>query len=335
MSLVKRLVMLVLAMATICLTCTQVFAQTVICGGDSIGISLQYEGILITGTYSYTYHQETIDPINNDIHSGDLITHVNVNKVENISSLANLLQESVEKNSPIILTLKRNNQVIERSLSVNYDQATNTFKTGLYVKDSTIGIGTLTYYDPKNNTFASLGHALNDQQLDLQFSKGTVFESFVKDIVKNSSQKTGEKIAVVEGDKVLGEVVYNNEIGVYGYYYGTIDGDERETATIEETTLGPAYLLTVLEDKTIEKVEINITELKPQDELAQKGICFEIVDKRFIDKTNGVIQGMSGSPIVQNDKIIGAVSHVNGKNQKIGYGVYIEWMLRVSQQMKQ
>lgn len=335
MSLVKKLLKFAIVLSMLCLTTISAFAATVICGGDSVGIALAYDGVLVTGTYDYAVDSQTVNPVNNDIHPGDLITHINGNKVENISLLANEIQTAIESNKSTVLSITRNNESLQRTLNVNYDQATGTFKTGLYVKDSTIGVGTMTYYDPQNHTFASLGHSLSDQDFDLQFAKGTVFESYVKDVVKNSTSKTGEKIAVVEDDKVLGEVVYNNEIGVYGYYYGTMDGETMETASISETTLGTAYLLTVIDGQNVQKVEIEITELKPQVEAGQKGICFKVTDPAFLEKTNGVIQGMSGSPILQNGKIIGAVSHVNGKDQKVGYGVYIEWMLQVSDQMKQ
>ena len=311
-----------------------VFAADVICGGDSIGIALSYDGVLVTGTYTYSIDQQVIDPKTQDIQANDLITHVNQNKVDSIASLASTIQLALEKQEDIVLTLKRNNESIERSLNVHYDQATDTFKTGLYVKDSTIGIGTMTYYDPQNHTFASLGHALNDQYYELQFSKGYLYSSYVNDVRKNTEKSTGEKIAVVDKDEIIGKVVYNNEIGVYGYYYGTIDGQMIETASIDETHLGSAYLMSVLEGDMIELIEVEITELKPQHDIEQKGITFEVTDKSFLEKTGGIIQGMSGSPIIQDDKIIGAVSHVNAKNQKIGYGVYIEWMLQISQDME-
>lgn len=334
-SLVKKFLKLAIVLSILCFVTLTTYAATVICGGGSVGIALSYEGVLITGTYDYAVDTLTVNPVNNDIHPGDLITQINGNKVENISILANEIQSAIEANKEVTLSITRNNESLQRTLNVNYDQATGTFKTGLYVKDSTIGIGTMTYYDPQNHTFASLGHSLSDQDFNLEFANGTVFDSYVKDVVKNNSSKTGEKIAVIEDQEILGQVIYNNEIGVYGYYYGTIEGESMETASISETETGSAYLMTVINGETIEKVEIEITELKPQSSVEQKGICFKITDKAFLEKTNGVIQGMSGSPIVQNNKIIGAVSHVNGKDQTIGYGVYIEWMLQVSQNLKQ
>ncbi len=334
MSLVKKIFSYVIILTVLCFTTISVFASSVICGGDSIGIALNYDGVLITGTYDYSIDNQTFNPISQDIQAGDLITMINSNKIETILELASNIQTSIENSKDIVLTITRNNETLEKKLNVHYDQATETFKTGLYVKDSTIGIGTMTYYDPQNHTFAALGHSLSDKDFDLQFASGTIFESCVNDVVKNNGTKTGEKIAVIEDDKVLGEVVYNNEIGVYGYYYGDVKGIIMETGLIEEATLGKAYLLTVINGQDVEKVEIEITELKPQEKSNQKGIGFTVIDQVFLEKTNGVIQGMSGSPILQNDKIIGAVSHVNGKNPKNGYGVYIEWMLQISNQME-
>lgn len=312
-----------------------VFASTLICGGDSIGITLSYPGVYITNTYQFIHDGKTIDPKNQDILAGDLICKVNLVTVSSIEQLAKAMQTELEAGNSIQLTLKRNKEELNRQLDVYFDQGSSTFKTGLYVKDQTIGVGTLTYFDPSNHTFASLGHQLNDITYDLSFDEGYICKSKVEDVIKNSSSKTGEKIASLSQNQILGEVVYNDPLGVYGTYDGEIQGQYYETASISEIVKGPAKLLTVLHDDLIEEIDIEIIDLKKQNQPAEKGIYFIVTDESFLNKTNGIIQGMSGSPIIQNGKLIGAVSHVNSKDQRYGYGVYIEWMLEKTETIRQ
>lgn len=330
----RSVISLLVIIATAFSTTLSSFAASLIPSGESIGIVLNYQGIYITGTYDYTIDNQHFNPANQDILAGDLLTHINDVPVLSIEQLANQLQNAINTSNVVKATLIRQNASITRDLQINYDKASDSFKTGLYVKDTTAGIGTMTYYDPQNQTFGSLGHSLNDTTLDLEFAKGEVFDASVNDVVKNTKEKTGEKIAIIEDDKKIGEVKQNSEIGVFGTYEQIDQKETMETASRDEITLGKAYVLTVLENKTIEKVEIEITDLKKQAQPEPKGIAFKITDANFLEKTGGIIQGMSGSPIIQNDKLIGAISHVSSKDHTMGFGVYIEWMLENSNNLE-
>lgn len=308
----------------------QVFAAEVFLGGQSIGIQLDYEGVMITGTYDISIDKKKYNPASDGYLSGDLITELNGVRVTSISDLMEAVEKEIEKNQTIILTLKRNGQEFQKELL--FQKNDDKFSTGLYVQDGLTGIGTLTYYNPSNHHFAALGHIMSDTSLssDLTVKKGKIYNSFVKKINPSKNRSPGEKIAEI-GSVEIGTIFDNNSYGIYGNYNDQLqsfsDGQLISTATIDEVKEGDAYFLTVLDNHTISKCQINITHLKKQDEPSIKGITFEITDKNILSLTNGVIQGMSGSPIIQNGKLIGCVTHVDMNNVHKGYGLYIDWML--------
>ena len=206
-------------------------------------------------------------------------------------------------------------------------------KTGLFIKERLLGIGTVTYYDPENGTYGALGHEMNDASyspsIDLSF--GTIYSSDVTLIRKSKNGKPGEKIASINEEEILGEVEKNNEYGIYGKYTVNVDDYvSLEVGEKEDVKLGKAQIWTVIHGDKVEKFDIEIVSLKDQAKQSVKGISFKIVDERLLDITNGIVAGMSGSPIIQNNKIIGAVTHVLVDKVEYGYGIFIEWMLEES-----
>lgn len=199
---------------------------------------------------------------------------------------------------------------------------------GLYVKDKIIGVGTLTYIDPNTNKFGSLGHSASNTKNELTNISGQIFSSSIEGIKKAIPGSPGEKRAILNDD-LLGEVISNNDYGVFGKIQNKdlLKEKKVEVGKINEIELGEAQIITVTEDNIKEKYSIEIIELKNQVVSNIKGIKFKVTDKKLLEKTGGIIQGMSGSPIMQNGKIIGAVSHVIVDNPEFGYGVYLEWML--------
>ena len=305
-----------------------VYASEVYLGGDSIGIDLNYNGVLITGTYDIEIDGVKYNPNEEGIAGGELITHVNDQKVETISELMKEIETKAALSQKIILTCKKNNQTKKHVLKLQNKE--NTLSTGLYVIDGLTGIGTLTYYNPQNNRFGALGHMMYDTSLkvDMEDVKGSIYESKVIRIVKSKSKNPGEKIAEISNLKI-GDLDKNNSFGVYGYYDESQINDKVliETADINEVEKGKAYFYTVLDGNKIEKCEIYITKIKKQTESDIKGITFKVTDKKVLSLANGIVQGMSGSPIVQNGKLIGCVTHVDLSDRHIGYGLFIEWML--------
>lgn len=307
------------------------YAISLIPGGDSIGIKLDYQGVVITGGYAIEIDNKSYNPISDDFQVGDLITAIDDQKVTCIEDLTYVIKNKTD-DLTYDLTIKRGDNVIHQDLKVVYDN--QQFSTGLYVKDSISGVGTLTFYNPETHSFGALGHAMSDSKLDSEslLQEGSIYESNVTSIKKATSQSSGNKIADISNVEI-GSINSHSQFGIYGTYnYDISNREMMETATIEETKLGKAYFLTVLEGNEIVKCEIEITKLNSQDTVKEKGIEFTVTDKEVIEKANGIVQGMSGSPIIQNNKIVGCVTHVSGNNPMTGYGLYIDWMLEMDSQ---
>ena len=204
----------------------------------------------------------------------------------------------------------------------------NIYKTGLYVKDSITGIGTLTFIDPNTKKFGALGHEIQEQTTGkiFEIEDGTIFSSKVTGVFPSTNGSPGEKRAKYDKTDITGEVEENTTQGIFGEYTATIENSKTyNVAEPNEIKKGKAKILTVLEDDVVKEYEIEITKIsKNQD---TKNLSFKITDPELLEKTNGIVQGMSGSPIIQDDYIIGAVTHVVVDNPHKGYGIFITSML--------
>lgn len=299
-----------------------IFATELILGGENIGITVNTKEVVVVGFYKI--NNEYIAK-NEGYLEGDKIIKINDKKIESINDLITTINNIEDKNN-IIATVKRNNE--ELKLKLPLVKENDNYKTGLYIKDQITGLGTLTYINPETNKFAALGHEIIDSKNGkiVDIRNGTIYDSNITGIKKSTVTETGEKNATFNQNNAFGTIEKNSNKGIYGNY--TIKTDENkliETATKEEIVLGKAYIYTVLKNKSVQKYEINIIKLNNNQET--KNILFEITDKELIDQTNGVIKGMSGSPIVQNDKLIGAVTHAIVNDTTKGYGIFIENML--------
>ena len=310
----KKLILSLIVILAITINPIALYAISLIPGGDSIGIELNYQGVVITGGYKIKTADTTYDPLAEDFKVGDIIVEIDGQK------------------SNYDLTIIRDKERLHRNLQVFLEN--QEFTTGLYVKDAISGVGTLTFYNPADNTFGALGHAMSDTKLNTNslLQSGNIYESSVTGIKKASPNSSGNKIADISNIEI-GSINSHNQFGIYGTYnYDISNRKAMDTASKDEIKLGKAYFLTVLNGQEIQKCEIEITKLNDQDSVKEKGIEFKVTDQNVIDKANGIIQGMSGSPIIQDDKIIGCVTHVSGNNPMTGFGLYIEWMLEMEKQ---
>ena len=301
-------------------------AKDVYLGGNSIGIEMKKNGVIVSGTYDIIINNNLYNPSNDaNIKIGDVIYNVD-NK--DIKCCKDLINHILDDNDNILnLKIKRNNKLVEEDIL--YQKDNNQYKTGLYIKDKILGIGTLTYYDPETNNYGALGHEIIDSDTKQIFSDfdGYILSSYVDGYRASKDGVPGEKIATLDINKELGNILLNTKYGIYGEYNETNNNILISTASIEETHLGKAQIVTVLEGDNIEYFDINITHLEKQNEISTKGITFEVIDKDLLSKTNGIIQGMSGSPIIQDNKLIGAVTHVITNEVNKGYGIYIDFMI--------
>lgn len=297
------------------------YPSTLVPGGENIGIGIHTNGVIIAGIYDINGIYPATDA---GLKAGDIITSVDNNKISTIDEMIEIINKNTTNN--LSIEYKRNNKLYNTTLKL---QNTNgVIKTGLYVKDSVTGIGTLSFIDPTTKKFGALGHEITEQNtgLMLEVKNGTIFSSSVTKIERSSNGTPGSKNALFYSDDIKGNIVKNSHVGIFGNYIGDIPEKKAyKVASSEDIKLGNAKILTVLEGEEVKEYNINILKLNKKDD--NKNILFEITDNELLSKTGGVVQGMSGSTIIQDDYIIGAVNYVIVDNPKRGYGVFITNML--------
>jgi len=286
----------------------------VIVGGDAIGLDLN-TGVFVTGTFNTGSE--------NNLKKGDTLLKIDNKKIENIEDLKKVVacKRIGEKASVEFI---RNGLTMKTNLTVSEKDGQNTI--GLYVKDNVLGVGTLTYINPENKKFGSLGHSASSDSGTI--NSGRILKCYISGINKGIRGIPGEKKALLDTEE-LGCVQLNNSFGVFGVM-NNIDYDKDDLIKVaknENVRLGKAKIRTVINGYDINEYEIEIIELKKQNDNEQKGIKFVVTDKELLDKTGGIIQGMSGSPIIQDNQLVGAVSHVIIDDPTTGYGVYARWMM--------
>lgn len=296
------------------------YSKYIIPGGENVGIEVHNNGVMIVGFYKVNG-----DYINTFLETGDSIIKINDNEVSTISDLVNAIDRSI-KNNKVSINYLRDNKEYQDEMEVKLFDG--VYKTGLYVKDSLNGIGTITYIDPKTKIYGALGHEILEGTTNkkIEVKTGTIFDSFVLKVNKSIDGTPGSKKAKIDFDTNLGTVIKNTGFGIFGKYQDSLpDKKALEIATIDEVSLGSASIYTVLQGKEIQEYKINIKRIDAKNNI--KNFYFEVVDENLLNASGGIVQGMSGSPIIQNNKIIGAVTHVIVDDVKTGYGISIITML--------
>lgn len=318
----KRLILLLILLITILPAPVLAYSNFLIASGKTIGIEVNANGVLIVGFYEV--EGKEIGK-NAGFEIGDIITKINNKEVFSIS---NMLESLKENTTNVTFTVKRNNTEKEIKMSLKPDE-NNILKTGLYVKDQINGIGTLTYIDPKTKRFGALGHEILETTTAQKFEikDGKIYNANVSNIRKSTNGNAGEKNASYNKKISEGEIDKNEISGIFGDYKEDIEQDKTlEVGNKDEVTKGKAYIRTNIKDDEIKDYEINILNIDLNSK--SKNILFEVTDKTLINETGGIVQGMSGSPIIQNNKIIGAVNYVIVNDPKKGYGIFITAMLK-------
>lgn len=322
MTLKKRVCIFLYSLLLIIPISINAYSDYIVASGENVGIKIKSDGIIIVGTYKIDYEDPAQDA---GLKIGDIIESINDTKVKDIDDMINILNNSNSDSANI--TFKRNNE--KKNTSLKLVRNNNLIKTGLYVKDSITGIGTLTYIDPTTKIFGALGHEIVDSNTNkiIKIKEGFIYPSEVISVTKSTLGNPGEKNATFNFDKTDGNVNKNTIKGIFGSYTSDIDKNKLyKVASYDEVKLGSAKIKTVLSKNNIDEFDINIISVTNNSEEV-KNIIFEITDKNLLNKTNGIIQGMSGSPIIQGNNIVGAVTHVVIDNPLKGYGILITNML--------
>lgn len=320
----KNTLVILLTMMLIIPLNVYAYSDYILAGGENIGIELNSSGIIIVGTYNIG---NTSPAKEAGLKNGDKILAINDINVNNIKEMLNVISNN-KTNNNIKITYMRNNTTQNTNLKLIKDN-NNTYKTGIYVKDSITGIGTLTFIDPQTKLYGALGHEILEKSTGqkVEVKDGKIYESTVTGITKSTNGSPGEKNARYDSNKIFGKIKENTKSGIFGNYTSELPNKKLyKVAQKKDIKLGKANILTVLKDSTVGSYEIEILQISKEDQKI-KNILFEIIDPTLLDETGGIVQGMSGSPIIQGNYIIGAVTHVVVDNPKEGYGIFITNML--------
>lgn len=304
---------------------------SVIAGGIPVGIYIKTEGILVVDIGEIaTESREIVSPCKGSLMSGDYITAINgvqVTKKERFSDLVNELGKSY-----VTLTVRRDGKNYDIKVKPVKD-LDGRYKVGVWVRDDCQGLGTLTYVD-ENGEFGTLGHSISDSDTGeiVEIESGRIYTAKIWSVIKGKSGEPGEVIGSINygPETHLGIIDENNSIGIYGtvddHIYAYLDKTYMNIAYKQDIQTGTAYIRTFIGDKVTD-YEIYIYDLHYSDSVQNKGIEFCVTDEKLLGFTNGIVQGMSGSPIIQNGRIVGAVTHVLINDPARGYGIFIENML--------
>ena len=302
--------------------------RTLIPGGQAVGVALKTRGVLVVSDAAK----------GRALRAGDVILSADGKNVESTKALSE--QVGTAQTDTVRLEVLRGGQTITVDAQAEPDPSDGRRKLGVWVRDSTAGVGTLTYIDPANQAYGALGHAIVDADTGrlLAAREGAILHASIVGVTKGQSGKAGElKGNFLKAGEQIGSLMENCEYGIYGvledmpenllYPQGLRAGARSAVHT------GTASIIATVDADGPQEYGVEIVRCFAQSEPSQKGMILRVTDERLLEKTGGIVQGMSGSPILQDGRIIGAVTHVYLSDATQGYGMYIEWMLEKSDAM--
>lgn len=293
--------------------------------GLTVGIKINTEGLIIMGVGPVVDSIGISHSPAQTLQAGDNIIFANNKKLVYKEDLMNIIKNNNEVN----LVLKRGEEIINTNLYPIKDKE-NINKLGVWVRDTAQGIGTITYYNQENGKFGALGHGIMDAQTKhlMDIKDGEVSLTYIEAIKKGKKGDPGELTGYLDKNTVFGKIKSNTPYGIFGYLNDELTSLHTPipTAYPDEIALGEATILSNIEGP-IKSYKINIESINKNTNDSSKSMVVKVVDEHLISKTNGIVQGMSGSPIIQNNKIIGAVTHVFVQEPTKGYGIFIHHML--------
>lgn len=306
---------------------------TVVPMGNAIGMKLYTAGVLVVGMSEI----EGKKPYENSgIKEGDRIIQINQNQIDNTDDLMKAVNKSDGNN--ISIKYVRDEKTITTSIKP-LKNSSNEYKIGLWVRDAAAGVGTLTFYEPSSGMFATLGHGIMDIDTAelIKIANGELVTTNILSINKGTKGNPGEIRGTIEAGHTIGSISKNTKFGVFGTinktpYLNTSNTNEVQVALREEIKTGKALIICELENGKKEYYDIEIQRIFISNNKDNKSMLIKVTDKKLLEKTGGIIQGMSGAPIIQNGKFVGAVTHVLVNDPTIGYGVFADIMLK---QMKE
>lgn len=292
--------------------------KSVILCGTPFGIKIRSDGVMVVKTSEQSPAKTA------GIKEGDIIKQVNGETVRTNSDISKAVQMSGEMTNVVLERGER-----EMSFQFTPKLEDDEFKIGVFVRDSAAGVGTLTFVEPKTKTFGGLGHSISDVSTGetVPLLSGEITKADIFGIVKGKSGSAGELCGLIFPDKETGVILSNTEVGVFGEYKDEISGELYPAAFRQEVKTGAATVLVTLDGNAPKEYSIEIERINLLDIEGSKSMVIRITDPELLDKTGGIVRGMSGSPIIQDGQFVGAVTHVLVNDPTRGYAIFAENML--------
>ena len=306
----------------VCLLCgvQTVFAQQLLVpGGQVIGLELGDETVTVAA-FDDVLGQGAKAA---GLQIGDRITGINGNVIHTAEDVKNALKKS---DGQAQISVLRQDKPLK--LTVNPEITPDGPKLGVYLKQGITGVGTVSWYDPESGAFGALGHGVNDAKGALvEMTEGTVYDATVIAIRQGKSGSPGQLMSSVAGGGVIGSIEKNTVQGVFGSAKLKEDGEKLPVGKAEQVHAGPAMIRSTISGKGVQEYSVEIMKVYPHSGADGRNMLIKVTDPELLSATGGIVQGMSGSPIIQDGKLVGAVTHVLVNDPKTGYGIFIENML--------
>lgn len=308
-------------------------APLLIPGGAPIGIKLLTDGVVVVSTQNVAGDESPASDAG--IKAGDCILTANGEALTSSNRLAEIITGS--RGEEIFMTVRRDGKEFSAQVTPRFSEAEGTYKAGLWIKDSSAGVGTLTYIDPETGSFGALGHPISDAETKkiLPLGSGEIVDVTITGCDKGSSGSPGELFGTFLSGLAAGNIRRNCEQGIFGGL--TYIGSCREALPIAfktEVEEGPASIMTTVDGSTPKEYSVEIERISLNETLETKNMVIKVTDPELLSLTGGIVQGMSGSPIIQNGKIVGAITHVFISDPTMGYGIFIENMLKADGKLR-
>lgn len=317
---------------------TKVLQETekrVYVSGESFGIKLYTDGVIVVGTKDVETANGKCNPAKEaGLEKGDIIISINNVKMTDSSQVEKTFNDNNGKDYKIVV--KRNGNYKNFTLKPVYSQSEGKYKVGVWVRDSTAGIGTVTFYNSENNSIGALGHPITDVDTNeiMPILNGEAVKANVTKIYKSTDGEAGS-LCCDFTNNVIGSLSVNSICGIYGKYECSLVGKRLyKVAASQEVEKGSAQLLCTVDEKGPQLYDVEITRVSYRENNDEKNMVVRVTDKNLIEKTGGIVQGMSGSPIIQNGKLVGALTHVIVDNPEKGYAIFAEKMVEKSEELK-
>ena len=311
-------------------------------GGQSIGVTLQTKGVMVVGQAPVVDKsgKKTFPAKDAGIEVGDILLKINNQEVRSDQDVSNAVHLAGEQKGSANILFKHQDQILEKIVKPIFCVETGRYRMGLFVRDEAAGVGTLSFLDPESKQYGALGHVITDADTNqkIEIFNGKIMASSIYAIEKGKRGHPGEKIgSFVSNSSFMGSIEKNTMTGIFGKMNGVVVNPYfKEPISVgweSEVKVGPAKIYTVIQGEKIEEFNVNIDRVM-HNRTDSKNMIVRVTDPRLLDVTGGIIQGMSGSPIVQDGKIIGAVTHVFVNDSQRGYGVFIQNMLNETRQLE-